>query len=191
MKFNNITPDEIKVIILISGVFIAGLIVIHQRNSNESAPFIKSTGADAPARRGEESFVVVDVGGAVWRPGVYTLPAGARIGDALEEAMLRPDADLDRVNRARVLYDGQKLVVPSVSEEHGGIPPDEEEPYININSATVRELEALPLIGPARARDIVDYRNREGPFSSVDELQQIPGIGPATVERLRERVVVR
>lgn len=191
MKSQNITPDEIKLIILIAGVFIAGLIILHQRSARESVPYVRSHDGPERSESRQELFVVVDVGGAVWRPGVYTLPEGARVGDALAEAMPRPDADMDGVNRASVLYDGQKLVVPSASDDFPGPARREEEPFININSADVSRLQALPSIGESRARDIVEYRERHGPFSSVDELKNIAGIGEATVERLRERVVVR
>ena len=191
MRIQNITPDEVKIIILIAGVFIAGLVILHKRDAGENIPYVKVRDEAESFESRRESSVVVDVSGAVWRPGVYTLPGGARVGDALDKAMLRPDADIDRVNRARVLYDGQKLVVPAAAPSSRGAVPGQEETYININSATAGELEALPSIGESRARDIVDYRERRGPFSSVDELANIPGIGEATVERLRERVVVR
>jgi competence protein ComEA len=191
LNTKNITPDEIKILLLAAGVFIAGIAVLHQRSVNRVEPFVISHESGSEDAAGGESVVVVDVGGAVWRPGVYFLPEGARVGEVLDEAMLRPDADIDRVNRAGVLYDGQKLIVPSVSSGRGDAVPAGENPYININSATVQQLQELPLIGEARARDIVDYRKRNGPFKSVDELSNISGIGPSTVERLRERVVVR
>ncbi len=191
LNTKNITPDEIKILLLAAGVFIAGIAVLHQRNANRVEPFVISYEAGSESAAGEEAVVVVDVGGAVWMPGVYSLPEGSRVGEVLEEAMLRPDADIDRVNRAGVLYDGQKLIVPSVSGGRGDAVPSGENPYININSATAQQLQELPLIGEARARDIVDYRKRHGPFKSVDELSNIAGIGPSTVERLRERVVVR
>ncbi len=191
MNAKNITPDEIKILLLAAGVFIAGIAVLHQRSVNRVEPFVISYEGGSEAAARESAVVVVDVGGAVWRPGVYSLPEGSRVGEVLDEAMLRPDADIDRVNRAGVLYDGQKLIVPSVSGGRGDEVSVWENPYININSATAQQLQELPSIGEARARDIVDYRKRHGPFKSVDELSNIAGIGPSTVERLRERVVVR
>lgn len=191
MKLQNITSDELKIIILIAGVFAAGLVIFHQRGANDSTPYLKDRDESAIPEIRKESYVVVDVSGAVWRPGVYTLPEGARVGEALEAAMLRPDADIDGVNRARVLYDGQKLIVPSAAGTSRAASEAAEDERVNINSADVNDLRRLPLIGESRAQDIMDYRERHGPFSSVDELRNIPGIGEATVERLRERVTVR
>lgn len=191
MNLKNITPEEIKIIILISGVLIAGLVVIRQRGPDEAPVAVRSGAERAQAGDDAGPGVVVDIGGAVWRPGVYTLPAGARAGDALEKAMPRPDADLDRVNRAGVLHDGQKLIVPSVSDPAGAAPACSEPVPVNINSAGAAELQELPSIGERRARDIIDYRKRHGPFPSVDALENVPGIGPATVDRLRDRAVAR
>lgn len=191
MKLQDITPDEIKIIILIAGVFAAGLVILAQRASKEPAPYLEKSAGSAAQETAGESYVVVDVSGAVWRPGVYTLSEGARVGEALDMAMLRPDADIDGVNRARVLYDGEKLVVPSSAGESRAASEAAGDARVNINSADVDELRSLPSIGESRARDIIDYRRRHGPFSSADELRNIPGIGEATLERLRERVTVR
>jgi competence protein ComEA len=190
LKLQNITPDEIKIIILAAGVIIAGAAVLHHRNFAAGAPRVVRNAEQDSAPPRQKKDVVVDVSGAVWRPGVYALPEGARVEDVLEKAMLRPDADIDSVNRARILHDGQKLVVPSVSAPSGSA-REEEEAYIDINSADVRALQELPAIGESRARDIVDYRKKHGPFSSVDELTNIAGIGEATVERLKERATAR
>ncbi len=189
VKLQNITPEEIKIIILIAAVFIAGLVVIHQRGGGEPVALVERADGAADSLR-SESFIVVDVGGAVWKPGVYTLPEGSRAAAVLDLAMPRPDADIDRVNRARVLHDGQKLVVP-VRPDAGGSFSYEGEARVDINSATAEQIQTLPSIGPARAADIVSYRERRGPFSSVEELADIPGIGEATVERLRDRIVIR
>ncbi len=191
MKLQNITPDEIKIIILIAGVFAAGLVILNRRAADDSTPYLKNAGESAAPEISKESYVVVDVSGAVWRPGVYTLREGSRVGEALEMAMLRPDADIDGVNRARVLYDGQKLIVPSGARTSRTASESTGDGRVNINSADLDDLRKLPSIGESRARDIMDYRERHGPFSSVDELRNIPGIGEATVERLRDRVRLR
>jgi len=132
-----------------------------------------------------EARVAVHVVGQVARPGVYYLPEGSRVADAVEMAGgPLEDAALERLNMAAVLADGQQVLVPARGEGQEGY-------RLDLNSASVEELEALPGIGPALARRIVDYRTRMGPFASVDELSEVSGIGPAMVEKLRELVEVR
>jgi competence protein ComEA len=191
MNLKDITPDEIKIIILAAGVSIAGFFIFHQRNSDVSMPYVIKPEDSKTAAPVKKTRIIVDVSGAVWSPGVYTLDEGARVADVLEKAMLRPDADIDKVNRARLLYDGQKLVVPSNPPDNSGDISEEGKVLININTASLLELQALPYIGESRARDIVHYREKHGPFSSVGELENIAGIGPSTIEQLKEKAVVR
>jgi competence protein ComEA len=140
---------------------------------------IKSNGGD----------VVVDVVGAVRRPGVYRLPAGARVVDAIERAG-GPDGDamLEGINRAARLADGQQVVVPERAP--GGAPAvgAGEEGPISLGSATVEQLEEIDGIGPVTAGKIVEYRDQHGGLASVDQLDQVSGIGPATMESLRDRL---
>jgi competence protein ComEA len=137
--------------------------------------------------------VVVDVTGAVRRPGVYRLPAGARVTDALRRAGgAASRAALEQINLAARLADGQQVLVPKLGP--GGAPaataagPAAEEGPISLGSATVEQLETIDGIGPVTAGDIVEFRDQHGGLSSVDELDQVPGIGPATMEALRARL---
>jgi len=189
MKLSNVTGDEVKVLLFIVGIIVIGIVAYYRSTPHPPAPFIPDSEVDS-VREKDKPPVTVDVSGAVWRPGVYTLPGGSRVGEALEKAMLRPDADIDRVNRAQVLTDGQKIVIPAAGEmiEGGGALPGMPD-RININTATAEELMSLPGIGRVRAEEIVIYRGKKGKFSSIDDLAKIPGIGEATVERLRGRVV--
>jgi competence protein ComEA len=136
--------------------------------------------------------VVVSVVGLVARPGLVTLPAGARVADALDAAGgLLPEADPASVNLAAVVADGQQLTVgvPGVPAAAPDAVPGSTGP-LDLNTAGVAELDALPGIGPVLAQRIVDHRTREGPFTSVDQLDDVPGIGPAIAAELAELVGV-
>jgi competence protein ComEA len=140
---------------------------------------------------GQSGDVVVDVTGAVERPGVYRLPAGSRVIDAVERAGgARPGAELETLNRAARLSDGQQVVVPRAVSEGtaaaaGAVAA---EGPISLGTATVEQLEEIDGIGPVTAEDIVAFRSRHGGLASVEQLDQVPGIGPATMESLRERL---
>lgn len=142
---------------------------------------------------GEAGDVVVDVTGAVARPGVYRLPAGSRVTDAVERAGgAAPKAQLEAVNLAARLADGQQIVVPERGPggavTTGGAAGATEEGPISLGTATVEQLDTIEGIGPVTAADIVQFRGEHGGLASVDQLDQISGIGPATMEALRARL---
>lgn len=146
-----------------------------------------------PARR-----ATVHVVGAVHDPGVYRLAEGARVQDAIARAGgATARADLQAVNLAAKVADGQQIVVPrhgaasattaataTATATAGPSAP------VNLNSATADQLDALDGVGPSTARKILDYRTAHGGFSSIDDLTQIPGIGPKKLESLRKQVTV-
>ena len=154
-----------------------------------------SIGTTSTTTRG----LVVDVGGAVRSPGVYRLAVGSRVVDALEAAGgPAEDIDLDRINLASPIDDGQRVWMarrgevapPSGSENEVGsrnpVPSS-----VDLNTATIEQLDALPGVGPATARAIIERRRQVGRFRSVEDLLTVKGIGSAKLDALRDSVVVR
>ena len=146
-------------------------------------------------------LVVVHVVGAVVEPGVYELPVGARGDDAVRAAGgLTGDADSRAVNLALQLVDGEQLVIPRRGEtlptnaprhQPGATAAGTTAPrLVNINRATVAELDQLPGVGPSTARAIVEHRERYGPYATVDDLLAVRGIGPAKLAEMRAMVAV-
>jgi|APGre2960657444_1045066.scaffolds.fasta_scaffold14272_4 competence protein ComEA len=155
----------------------------------------------ADSQRGVESLrIAVHVVGAVQQPGVYYLAAGSRGDDAVRLAGgATAQADMRRINLAAVLVDGQQLLIPRIGERipNNSVPntvpnaPRNGMPtLIDINQATVADLDRLPGVGPSTAQAIVDHRTRNGPFASVDDLLAVRGIGPAKLAELRALVRV-
>ncbi len=156
-----------------------------------------------PAPTPTPAPIQVDVDGAVQRPGVYVLPAGARVGDAIAAAGgLASNADQNALNLAQPLQDGEKFVAPTVRPAAAASAPDPavavrsvglelgNASLININTASAQELEALPSIGPVTAQAIIDYRTANGPFASVEDIVKVRGIGPATLEKIKPLITV-
>ncbi len=139
--------------------------------------------------------LVVDVSGAVRRPGLYRLRPGARVADALARAGgATARADVEAVNLAAPLADGQKVLVPRTHPASAGPASPAAGAggpagRVSLSTATLEELDALPGVGPVTAQRILDYRQKQGGFRSVEELDAVPGIGPARLEQLRELVV--
>jgi competence protein ComEA len=125
--------------------------------------------------------VVVHVAGAVAKPGVYRLPAGSRVADAVERAGGAAGGAPDGGNLAARLSDGQQIVVPG----RGAAAPAAGEGPVSLGSATVEQLDEIEGIGPVTAQKIIDFRDEQGGLSSVEELDEVSGIGPATMEALR------
>jgi competence protein ComEA len=182
-------PELSRSQLLVYGAIAVAVLLLGARwiRSGEAAP-AAGTGAAAfeadgfTASADATRDVVVHVAGAVARPGVYRLPVGSRVADAVKRAGgLTPGAEEDTINLAARLADGQQVVVPA---RGGGAAAGEEGP-ISLGSATAEELDEIEGIGPVTAEKIVEFREQHGGLSSVEELDEISGIGPSTMEALR------
>jgi competence protein ComEA len=161
------------------------------QSSSSSSSSSSGSGSITFHAGGPAGDVVVDVTGAVARPGVYRLPAGSRVTDAVERAGgATGGALLEAINLAARLADGQQVVVPKrgpAGAAAGAATASEEGP-ISLGTATVDQLDTIDGIGPVMAQKIVEYREQQGGLASVDQLDQVSGIGPATMESLRARL---
>ncbi|MGW0082885.1 helix-hairpin-helix domain-containing protein [Streptomyces sp. NPDC003393] len=216
---------ERRSVIALAVVFIvAGVVALQHfragRGEEIRAPEVVRAAAPAPGRAEDAATasaasppspgttaaagpeIVVDVSGKVRHPGIHRLPAGSRVADALRAAGgVRPGTDLDGLNRARFLVDGEQVVVggptPATGSAAAGTtaggaagasaagPPTAP---VSLNTATAEQLETLPGVGPVLARHIIDYRTQHGGFRSVDELRQVSGIGARRFADLRSLV---
>jgi competence protein ComEA len=161
-------------------------------SSSSSSGSTAGSGSISFHASGPAGDVVVDVTGAVSSPGVYRLPAGSRVTDAVERAGgATGGALLEAINLAARLADGQQVVVPKKGPAGTGVAgaaTATEEGPISLGTATVDQLDTIDGIGPVTAQKIVEYREQQGGLSSVDQLDQVSGIGPATMESLRARL---
>ena len=164
-----------------------------ERAESEAAAVTTGPSPSAPAPAGERTDdVVVYVSGAVASPGVLTLPASSRVIDAITAAGgATHEADLESINLARILVDGEQIRVGVVGES----PPSasagtgtDAQACVRLATATETELQTLPGIGPALAQRIISYRSTHPRLTSVEELDDVPGIGPSLIEKIRPGV---
>ncbi|QDZ16666.1 competence protein ComEA [Humibacter ginsenosidimutans] len=190
-------------VLLLIGAFaiavLVGMLSPHGESSDVPAVTITSA-ASVTATPTVAAVLYVHVLGAVTHPGLYTLPTGSRVVDAVGAAGgMTHDADQSGVNLARQLSDGEQLIVPHVGETvtspvgsangaagAGGIAGGK----VNLNTATETELETLPRVGPAMAAKILDWRTQNGRFTSVEDLMNISGVGQKTFDALKDQVTV-
>lgn len=148
--------------------------------------------------------IVVYITGAVNHPGLIRLPLDARLDDALKQTGLSPDADMEALNPAQRLKDGQKIIIPAqipLTAQNGDVPISDtgnlnsqnsrHEDKININTAPLSELDRIPGVGPVIAQRIIDYRTENGLFTSPEDIQNVPGIGAKTYEKMAAYITIR
>jgi competence protein ComEA len=170
------------------------LLVRHLGSGGGAAPAVTPVQPVAKPKTVAQKLLVIDVAGAVRNPGLYRLRSGSRIDDAIALAGgATAKAQLDTVNLAAPVADGEQIVVPgrgvavaAASASAAGSSPSAP---LDLNSATLEELENLPGIGPVTAQKILDCRQQHGAFHSVAELQGVPGIGPAHMAQLKGLVI--
>lgn len=174
---------------ILFGLFVAALVWVVARSPSGTAVTLRPVPTDKP--------IVVHITGAVPRPGVYALPEGARVQDAISAAGgFLAEAEKGGINLARVLEDGEQLDIPFIEgfspvlATEAPAVPEFLSDLIDINTAAAFELEALPGIGPTTAQKIVEYRETNGPFLSIEDIINVPGIGPATYKEIKDLITV-
>ncbi len=178
---------------ILVGLLAAGLILLISAPSYSKPITILST--PTPFSIG------VHISGQVQQPGVYYLPPGSRVENAILAAGgFTKDADVDLINLAAQLNDGQKLFIPEKGQENftkifyptlTPLNSDKDFPdIIDLNSASQQELESLPGIGPAKAGEIIAYRQKIGRFVTIEEILDVPGIGPSLFEKIKDYITV-
>lgn len=143
----------------------------------------------------EEEAIFVDIAGAVNRPGVYQLPSGSRVNDLITAcggftSWVNRDFLEKSLNRARFLEDGEKLFIPYQGQEEVDYQKGSSGEKININQASRQELMLLPGIGEKYAQAIIDYRQSQGKFDSIEEIKKVQGIGEKTFEEIKDRLAI-
>jgi competence protein ComEA len=166
---------------------LGGRMLLRDGSSAVTPPLVRPEPVGTSPSSREQIYVHV-VGG-VRRPGLYRLPQGSRVADALARAGgVTRRAQVELVNLAAPVSDGQQIVVPRRGEPGASAATGGATGPMHLNSATLEQLDALPGVGPVTAQKILDYRQEHGAFGSVDELDAVSGIGPARLEELRKAV---
>ena len=176
--------------VLVAGILVLVVAAQFARSLAPEAEHLPVVATDTPVpEQRSEEIVVVHVVGAVNTPGVVSLPATSRVEDAvLLAGGVRDDAELAGVNLARVVFDGEQIIVPVIGEATATGEISSGGP-ISLSTSDQATLETLPRIGPATAQRIIQWREAHGPFRSVEDLLAVSGIGPATLDGVRSLVV--
>lgn len=193
-------PLAVVAVVVALGVLVTGWWLLRSRPEPVAGPRPVAAGLATPvvaaaAATPPSTEVVVHVAGRVREPGLYTLEAGARVADALEEAGgVRPRVDLSTLNLARPLVDGEQLLVgvpgAGASPATGPVGAPGASGLVNLNTADAAALEQLPGVGPVTAASIIAFREEHGGFTSVDQLLDVSGIGEATLAEIAPHATV-
>lgn len=187
---------KMKIVIAVVVVIIATTVGIYMYKQTQENT-VSYYGNEEQSEETHISQITVHITGAINNPGVIILEEGARIVDALEAAGGETEeADVNRLNLAYVLEDGEKLYIPSKNEEEqeyitqGKDNMPEGQSKININSAQIEELITLPGVGEATANKIIEYRKENGKFQKIEDLKNVPGIGDSKFENIKMLIKV-
>jgi competence protein ComEA len=176
---------------IIAGLVVAITALFVMRGSSQE---VVAAPAPLEIERISTQTLMVDVAGAVVNPGVYSLPLNARVVEAIKAAGgLKEGADTSDINQARILKDGEQIYVyPAAVSGNGGVsrPAIRKNGPILINRATVKDFESLDGIGPVLANRIVSYRKTNGPFTAIEDLLKVPGIGQSKFAQFKEKLRV-
>lgn len=183
------SPHELGLVALLAAGVVAAAVLVFVRTSEPPAPEIRRV-QPAPEAETEKGVLLVHVSGMVVSPGVYELPEGSRVKDAVAAAGgPLPEGNLEALNLAATVADGQKVVVPRPGE---AAPEDgtDTNAKVNLNTATQAELEELPGVGPVLAQRIIEYRTTKGAFKTTRQLLEVEGFGPKKYDSIRDRITV-
>lgn len=199
-KKNKIKIVAVPVLVIAAVLFFwlnSGSDEIKIDEGNSSA--IEEDGVSQQEVNSTQSHLYVDIGGEVMKPGVYEVSDGTRLFEVIDKAGgLTEDADIDGINRAETVQDGQKIMIG----RHGENPDENRDSYsannvtdsgegkVNINTADATALQTIPGIGPSKADRIIEYRESEGKFNEIDDIKNISGIGNKTFESIKEYITV-
>ena len=196
---------KMAVICLVGLVLFAGFSLFRGQDTGEPERSSGDPGtSDVYAADGtlSDGTIFVDIGGAVKNPMLAELPDGSRVDDAIQAAGgLRQEADMTNINRAEFLVDGQKIFIPSLAlDEDGNVIEGASQAgsystagtsdKVNINTADSTQLQTLSGVGPATAQKILDYRQSNGSFSSIEDIKNVSGIGDKTFEKLKDHITI-
>lgn len=154
---------------------------------------------DKDGKETSKGNMVVDISGQVVNPGVYELSSGSRLNDVINMAGgLKEDADIDSIKRAEPVEDGQKVFVPKIASEdeaegtgQSGEREGRQVEKVNINKADMTQLQSIPGVGPATAEKIIQYRQTNGKFKAAEDLKNVSGIGDKTFEKMADMITVQ
>lgn len=182
----------IVTIVLVLSLAINGYLFMALQRSPEVV-YLDAPKQETPATTQELSPVVVHISGAVVNPSVYSLPAGSRVLSVVESAGgALAGADLERINLARVLVDGEQVHIYTQGDASSPVliagNSDTSSTGVNINMATQAQLETLPGIGPAKALDIITYRTQNGSFKKIEDIMSVKGIAEKTFESIKSLI---
>ena len=213
---DNLTRKQKIIVIAIAGIVAIGIMYfIYNKNQVKEDINIENeilvNNVSTNENNTNDDIVIIHITGSVKNPGIVKLKEGSRIEDAIEAAGgLTENADITKVNLAYVVEDGTKIKIPSASEEDIGdediidsksgdniiieentISSNNSKQTININKATEKEFETLPGIGPSLASKIIEYRNQNGKFGSIEDIKNVNGIGDNKYEKIKDLITVK